>query len=88
MKKVKLERAKTAKPKIDTGKLSKTGPAKIGPVKIDQAKLKAAIAKIQDRKQPELELLQMVRQSKQAKLRRKLGKQLRTRFEGAAFDAR
>jgi hypothetical protein len=82
MKKVKLERAKTAKPKIDTAQRSKTGPAKL-----DQAALKAAVDKIQDRKQPELELLQMVRQSKQAKLRRKLGRQVRSEFDGAAFDA-
>lgn len=75
MKRVKLERAKTAK------------TVTLDPVKIDRAALKATIAKIQDRKQPELELLQMVRRSKQTKLRRKLGKQLRSAFEGAAFDA-
>jgi hypothetical protein len=76
MKKIKLERAKTAKTRGDA------------PGKLDKKELKALIAKIQDRKQPELELLQMARQSKQAKLRRKLGKQLRSEFEGAAFDAR
>ncbi|GAB2175896.1 hypothetical protein [Dongia sp. agr-C8] len=74
MKKVKLERAKTAKTRA------------IAPV--DKAELKALITKIQDRKQPDLQLLQMVRQSKQAKLRRKLGKQLRAEFAGAAFDVR
>ena len=58
------------------------------PAKIDKAKLKAAIDKIKDRKRPEIELLQMARQSKQAKLRRKLGKQLRSQFEGASFDAK
>lgn len=85
MKEVKLERSKTAKPKIDTAKYS---DASIAPVKLDKAQLKAAIAKIEDRKQPQLELLEMARQSKQAKLRRKLGKQLRSAFEGAAFDAK
>jgi len=76
MKRVKLERAKSANTKG------------IAPAKLDKTELKAAIAKIQDRKQPEFELLQMVRQSKQAKLRRKLGKELRSEFEGAAFDAK
>jgi hypothetical protein len=85
MKQIKLEKAKTAKPKVDA---TKTGDARIAPVKLDKAKLKALIEKIKDRKRPELELLQMARQAKQAKLRRKLGKQLRTEFAGAAFDAR
>jgi hypothetical protein len=58
------------------------------PANIDKVKLKAAIDKIKDRKRPELELLQMIRQSKQAKLRRKLGRQLRSQFEGATFDAK
>jgi hypothetical protein len=80
MKRVKLERAKIAPVKLD--------PVKIGPVKIVGAELKAAIAQIQDRKQPELDLLQMVRRSKQAKLRRKLGKQVRSEFDGAEFDVR
>jgi hypothetical protein len=75
MKQVKLEKARTAKT---------LGNA---PVKVDRAELKALVAKIQDRKQPDLALLRMVRQSKQAKLRRKLGKQLRSAFAGAAFDA-
>ena len=82
MKQVKLEKVNTAKAKVVGGK------PKIGEVKIDKAQLKAAIDKIKDRKRPELELLQMARQSKQAKLRRKLGKQLRSQFEGATFDAR
>jgi len=85
MKQVKLEKAKTAKPKVDT---TKTGDAGIAPVKLDKKQLKALVDKIRDRKRPELELIQMARQSKQAKLRRKLGKQLRSQFEGAAFDAR
>jgi hypothetical protein len=84
MKQVKLEKVRT-KAKVDT---TKTSDARIAPVKLDKAKLKALIAEIKDRKRPELELLQMARQSKQAKLRRKLGKQLRSEFEGAAFDAR
>jgi hypothetical protein len=74
MKQVKLERAKTAK----------TRGSSIAP--INKAELKSLIAKIQDRKQPEIELLQMARHSQQAKLRRKLGKQLRSEFDGAAFD--
>jgi hypothetical protein len=76
MKKVKLERTKTAKTR---------GAA---PVKLDKTELKALVAKIQVRKQPDLDLLQMTRQSKQAKLRRKLGKQLRTEFAAASFDVR
>ena len=89
MKKVKLERSKTAKPKIDTTTYSdaRIAPVKLDPVKIDRAELKAVFARIKDRRGPELELLEMTRQSKQAKLRRKLGKQLRSEFEGAAFDA-
>jgi hypothetical protein len=79
MKKTKLKTAK-AKPEQRS--------AYSEPAKIDKAKLKAAIDKIKDRKRPELELLQMARQSKQAKLRRKLGKQLRAQFEGAKFDAK
>ena len=82
MKQVKLEKVKTAKAKAEYR------GAYIEPAKIDKAKLKAAIDKIKDRKRPELELLQMTRQSKQAKLRRKLGKQLRSQFEGATFDAK
>ena len=81
MKQVKIEKVKTAKAKAEPK------GAYIEPAKIDKAKLKAAIDKIKDRKRPELELLQMARQSKQAKLRRKLGKQLRSQFEGATFDA-
>ncbi|WP_395022716.1 hypothetical protein [Dongia sp.] len=78
MKRIQLEKAKTAKTKG-------TGTA---PVKLDKQQVKALIDKIKDRKGPELELLQMERESKQAKLRRKLGRQLRTEFAGAAFDAR
>jgi hypothetical protein len=85
MKKIKLEKARTAKPKVDTGKASRIG---IAPVKLDKQQVKSLIDKIKDRQQPELELLQMARQAKQAKLRRKLGKQLRSAFEGAAFDVR
>jgi len=82
MKQIKLEEAKTAKTRGNV-------PAgKIGSVKIDRAAVKALIAKIQDRKQPDLALLEMTRQSNQAKLRRKLGKQLRSAFERAAFDAK
>jgi hypothetical protein len=77
MKKIKTARA-NAEPK----------GASIEPAKIDKAELRAFIDKIKDRKRPELELLQMARQSKQAKLRRKLGKQLRSQFEGATFDAK
>jgi hypothetical protein len=80
MKQVMLEKAKTANVKTDT--------AKVAPVNIDKAQLKAVIDKIKDRKRPELELLRLQRESKQAKLRRKLGKQLRSQFEGATFDAR
>jgi hypothetical protein len=85
MKQVKLEKAKTAKPKVGTAKASDAGMA---PVKLDKKQLKALIGKIKDRKRPELELLQMARESKQAKLRRKLGKLLRSEFKGAAFDAK
>jgi hypothetical protein len=85
MNQVRLEKAKTAKPKVDT---TKTSDAGIAPVKLDKAKVKALIDRIKHRKRPELELLQMAREAKQAKLRRKLGKQLRSEFAGAAFDAR
>jgi hypothetical protein len=81
MKRVKLEKARTAKTRGGA-------PMKLDPAKIDRAELKTLIAKIQDRKQPDLELLEMTRASKQAKLRRKLGKQLRSEFDGAAFDAK
>jgi hypothetical protein len=77
-----MKQVKTAKAKAEPK------GAYVEPAKIDKAKLKAAIDKIKDRKRPELELLQMARQSKQAKLRRKLGKQLRSQFEGATFDAK
>jgi len=78
---------KQVKVKTAKGKAEPKG-AYSEPAKIDKAKLTAAIDKIKDRKRPELELLQMARQSKQAKLRRKLGKQLRSQFEGATFDAK
>jgi hypothetical protein len=85
MKRIKLEKAKTAKPKVDT---TKTSAARSAPVKLDKKQLKAIVDQIKDRKRPELELIRMARRSKQAKLRRKLGKQLRSEFEGATFDAR
>lgn len=85
MKKVKLEKARTARPKVGMPKENAIG---IAPVKLDKRQVMALIDKIKDREGPELELLQMARESRQAKLRRKLGKQLRTEFEGAAFDAR
>ena len=90
MKQIKLEKAKTAKAKVATTRNgdARSAPVKLDPVKIDRAKLKAMIDKIKDRKRPELELFQMARQSKQAKLRRKLGKQLRSQFAGATFDAK
>jgi hypothetical protein len=71
--------------KIDKAQV---GRAKLDSPKIDKAQLKAAIEKVKDRKRPDFHLLQMAQQSKRVKLQRKLGKQLRPLFAGAAFDAK
>jgi hypothetical protein len=79
MKKIKLEKTSIAKTRS-------AAPRKRQPATIERSELRALVTRIQDRPQPQLELLEMTRQSKQARLRRKLGKELRAEFDGAAFD--
>jgi hypothetical protein len=61
-------------------------PMAIDRTMIDAAALKAAVAKIQNRERPELDLIRMTKVAKRAQLRRRLGKELRPLFAGAKFD--